>query len=241
MAVAQLGTDEPVRRVIRAVDLWTSIAADQLHGVAVLYEAGDTVFSFFPIMRSVIEHSAACTWILDPSRSSLDRAARAAVVHLESATAVLPAVSHMGGGKGTPQFRAAKAARKRLFAEIKAEFPNETSLDEPIAVNGVRRASPTDIVAGLGEDDIRRTEWGGIYDFLCCTATHPNLTAFEFYEFGPDGSVSAQADDEFVRRFLRAGCSAYNDALRHVVSYCGWPADAIEEFVDGIEEFLGEP
>lgn len=234
MAAAQLGTDEPIRRVIRVADLWTLIAADQIHGLALLYEAGDSMFSVFPIVRSIIEHSAACTWVLDPSCATPERAARAAVYHLESATAMLPAASHMGGGKGTGAFKSARAVLVELRAKILAEFPNDTTID-PIKVNGVTRASPTAIVAGLGQDEVSRKEWSGIYDYLCCTATHPNLSAFEFFGVAGNGLVSCQLSDDFAKKLLRAGCAAFNEALRHVVSYCGWPAEAIEEFVDGID------
>src|SRR5262245_984939 len=54
-----------IRRLITVADLWTLFAADQLYGLSLLVRDGATVFSLFPLLRSVLEHGAAVAWVLD--------------------------------------------------------------------------------------------------------------------------------------------------------------------------------
>src|SRR4051812_9762470 len=59
-----------VNRQIALVDLWMVVSTDQVHGLAVLIREGTTVFSLFPLIRSILEHSAAVIWVLGDEPNS---------------------------------------------------------------------------------------------------------------------------------------------------------------------------
>jgi len=64
LAVAPERSVNAVKRLIAIADLWTLVAGDQLYGLSLLVRDGTTVFSLFPILRSVFEHSASVAWVI---------------------------------------------------------------------------------------------------------------------------------------------------------------------------------
>jgi hypothetical protein len=85
-----------VKRLITSADLWTLVAADQLFGLSLLVRNGETVFSLFPILRSIVEHGASVAWILDDESDAHTRAARASLAALRSQEELAKAASRMG-------------------------------------------------------------------------------------------------------------------------------------------------
>src|SRR5688572_14547746 len=66
-------------RVVVLADLWTLVGGEQLASIAALLRAREHAFGVFPLARSVIEHSTAVVWVLDPDCSGEQRGARAAL------------------------------------------------------------------------------------------------------------------------------------------------------------------
>ncbi len=72
---AELGTDEPIRRLVVLADLWTMVASDQLGALATLVGSKQNLLGVFPIARSIIEHCATVLWVLAPDLKTRTRGA----------------------------------------------------------------------------------------------------------------------------------------------------------------------
>jgi hypothetical protein len=84
LADASEGFSPAIDRLIRSVDLWTLVATDHLAGLSMIIRSRGSLFSIFPLLRSVLEHSAYVVWALDNQVDTRTRAARAALVAVKS-------------------------------------------------------------------------------------------------------------------------------------------------------------
>lgn len=235
-ATRQIGTSEPVRRVLRLVDLWTLLEGEHLRGMGVLLEDASTVFPVFPLLRAVLEHGASVCWILDPEVDSQERAVRAALAELRSHTEIV-GVTKRWAGTTTDEYRramrqleATRAALVRDFGEIDVEKST---------IHGQKLARPTDVIRHFGSCEGDARQWVGTYDYLCGTATHPSLNAFEFVETDDDGSTHVTLTRSLTVRLARMGIAVFVHSLIHMADYLGWPRDATRRFTERVDEVLG--
>lgn len=235
MAVAELGTNQPVRRTIFLSDLWTLIAADLLQGVGVILADGTTVCGIFPLLRASIEHSAAVCWILDNQVDSRDRARRAALAELRGRTELASVAKKWDPTH--PATAAAMADRDLVRASIERDF---TELDVGAGtIDGIPLARPTEMIEHMANctgDDSR--SWVGIYDYLCGTANHPSVLASEFIELDDHGHPGLTINRSMIDRLLRAGLVPFAHALHHWAGYVGMSQDPIRPFEARIEAAL---
>lgn len=230
------GSALPVERLVHCVDLWTVITSDQLYGLARLIDDGSTVFPIFPILRSVIEHSAWIAWVLDDQRDGRHRAARAALAVLRSQEELNKAASRMGG-KGSATQQDAKARLKRLRVEVGDEFGSLVL--EPLKLEGELLPSPTEVIESFGTRWGDAREWIGMYDYLCGTANHPSLNADEYFDLSDPSCPCARISDDFLNRLLRAGLVPYLKSLEYFCAYMGWSTRGLDAYIDRVNETLG--
>jgi hypothetical protein len=235
---SELGTREPVSRVIRCADLWTAIAADQLSGLGLLIADGSTVFSMFPIVRSVIEHSAATVWVLDPDVSPRVRALRAALATVNSEEEACKASARLGG-RGNEVHTASRRRLQDLRAAIQREFGTEASGGGDVLIaEGLPR--PGEIVRHYGArwGDERQAE--GVYDYLCATGNHPSLMGFEYVTVDETTGLTGFDASDMIERLARAALVPYMKALEHFVQYMGWGQSALDRFHTDVESVLSD-
>lgn len=230
------GSSRAVERLIACADLWTLVGGDQLYGVSLLVRDGGTVFSLFPLLRSVIEHSTSVFWILDDTVSPRRRAARASLAALRSAEELNKAASRMGG-KGSETHQATKARFKQLREDVQAEFGSLQL--EPLQLENESLASPTDVIEHFGERWGDPREWIGMYDYLCATATHPSLSPYEYFNPTRADSVGAEVSADLLNRLIRAALVPYLKALEALAAYMGWPTEPLDVYIDRANDVLG--
>jgi hypothetical protein len=205
-----------VERLIASVDLWTIVASDQLYGLSTILRDGASAFGIFPLLRSVVEHSALVAWSLDDEMTPRVRAARASLSAILSAQNLHKAASYMGG-RGSETQQAAKARMKQLKRDVEAEF-GSLQLD-PLELEGESVATPTVTLRHFGGRWGDPREWEGIYDYLYSTGTHPS----------PDT----------LNRLLRSAIVPYIKALEYFCSYMGWSGAQIDAYIDRVNAVLG--
>jgi hypothetical protein len=220
-----------VERLIASVELWTVIASDQLYGLSTILRDGESAFGIFPLLRSVLEHSALVAWSLDDEATPRIRAARASLSALRSAHDLHKAASYMGG-KGSETQQAAKARMKQLKVDVGTEF-GSLQLD-PLELEGESVATPTVTLRHFGERWGNPREWEGIYDYLCSTGTHPSLGGFEYF-----GRTGIEIKPDTLNRLLRSAIVPYIKALEYFCSYMDWSNEPIDAFIDRVNAVLG--
>lgn len=234
LAIAPERSVSAVKRLIAIADLWTLVAGDQLYGLSLLVRDGTTVFSLFPILRSVFEHSASVAWVLDAEVDIQARTARAALAELRSQDEAAKAASRMGG-KGSETHMEAKERRTRLRADVEAEFgPFELS---PLQLVGETLPAPTDLIKEFGKRWGDEREWVGVYDYLCQTANHPSLLAAEYFDWtNPTAGATISAD--ILNRLLRAALVPYLRALQYLCAYMGWPTEPLDSYFEDVNRVV---
>ncbi len=225
-------------RVVLVADLWSLIAADQLHGVAVLLRSGASVFSLFPLCRSIIEHCCTLVWVLDPQASPEVRGARAALAIDRSNEELCKAAAHLGG-KGSSAHSDRRRVMRDHRTEVAAAFPIDTDLSCG-KVAGEVRIGPTDVLRHFGSRWGDAREWEGVYDYLCAAATHPSLAGFEFFAADDDGNVMPSVPVSFLDRLLRATFVPFLKAMEHFQLYCGWEDEPLSDLIDAANAVFPE-
>jgi hypothetical protein len=231
-----LGSDLPVRRGIHCAELWIITASDQLFGLSRLLTDGTTVFSLFPLLRSVIEHGAFGAWVIDDLVSSRVRAARAAVMVLRGQEEKVKAAARMGA-KTSGAYQDAKATLSTLREQVTREFTDVVV--SPVSVDGVTIPRPSDVISGFGERWGDPQQWQGAYDWLCGTANHPSLNGDEFFDVTDPRRPFARISEDLLNRLVRAALVPYLKALEYFVAYMGWDATGIDTYIDRVNRTLG--
>ena len=231
-----LGSLTPaVERLVATVDLWSMVASDQVYGLSLMVRDQRTVFSLFPVLRSVIEHSTRITFLLDTEAIANVRLARAGLDALRSADEMAKAASRMGG-KGSPTHEEAKTTRVTLRAKIAEEFG--TLVIDPLSLEGEELASPTRVVERFGERFGPSARlWSGVYDYFCSTANHPTLSGYEYFDKQAP-AAGAQVAPEYLERLVRSALVPYMRALESYTTYMGWPVEAVWAYVDRVNDVL---
>lgn len=236
------GTRASAEGVIALVDLWTLVAAEQLASIAALLRAEDYVYGLFPLARSLLEHSTAVVWLLDPSIEPHERAARGALAIDRSNEALVTTAAHLSD-KQNETYKARRAAMRAHRLAVNEEFQDGTDFgSSPKTVAGQPLLSPTELVkrfANVAEENER--EWEGIYDYLCAAANHPSLAAFEFFTEAAEGEHQLGIPDELLERFVRPLIASYLLGLEGYAAYCGWDQSAIQELRERSLSLLPDP
>ncbi|MGD9998010.1 MAG: hypothetical protein AB7L17_16900 [Ilumatobacteraceae bacterium] len=223
------GSYLPMDRVLGLADLWTLIAADHLQSIATLVRSGTYAFGLFPLGRSVIEHSTATRWILDPNVTGYTRCARAALAvdrSMEQAVGVASKIA----GKSSEGYRTKRAILRQHRATVAAEFPEGTDLQaSPKTVGNEALLGPTELVehyAVQTGDDPRESI--GVYSWFCCVANHPTAAAYEMYDDVATVGFRPGHTPEFMRRVMPSIVAPCISAVQAHALYCGWDCDEIE-------------
>lgn len=230
-----VGSRKPVERIIVMADLWTYVAADQIAAMATLAESRVHVFPFFPLARSVIEHSGMTLWVLDNRVGPRARAVRAALAHLRSQEEMAKVASRWAG-RDSAEKRHQKQGLQDLRDQIEEEF-GSLDVGQGTTLDGQRLPRPTHVVEDFGEREGQPRAWVGIYDYLCATATHPGLSAFEFFDTEAERPPAMMPLD-FLARLARACLTAYVAALKALTGYAGWSVQPVNDLVADMETTL---
>lgn len=242
VAEQERATRASAEGVIVLVDLWTLIAAEQLASIAALLRAEEHVYGLFPLARSVIEHSTAVVWLLDPSIAPDERSARAALAIDRSNEALVTAAAHLSD-KQNETYKARRATMRDHRAAVNEEFQHGTDLrSSPRTVAGQTLLSPTDLVKHFARvAEANEREWEGIYDYFCAAANHPSLAAFEFFTEVGEGEHQLELADELLERFIRPLLASYLLAIEGYASYCGWDQSAIRQLRERSSRVFPDP
>jgi hypothetical protein len=235
-AIADYGSSVPIERVVHCADLWTLVSSDQLYGLSIMIKDGQTVFSLFPVLRSVMEHSAWVTWVLDDEVTARRRAARASLAVLRNQEELQKAASRMGG-KISPTRQDAKARYERMRADIGTEF-GSLQLD-PLQIDDEALPRPSKVIEAFGARWGDSREWCGMYDYLSGTANHPSLNANEYFDLADPAHPVARIQDDLLNRLLRAVLVPYLKSLEYFCSYMGWDATRLDGYIDRVNDTLG--
>ena len=212
-------------RTLVVADLWTLVASEQIKAAAVMIgeeDPGPVLIGLSPLLRSVVEHSAAVAWVLDNQVAGEVRAARAALYYLRGLEDSTKAAAHLGGS-GNPSHLEAKKQFRELRKLLAKEFPDSTDLTaSPVVIAGEAMPSPSGPVLHYGDRWGTGNQWKGVYDYLCAAANHPNMLAFELLE----------DTKGLIDRFCQAMVSPYVRALQYFAQYCGFPQAKLTEFVE---------
>lgn len=230
------GMTASINRLITVVDLWLTVATDQVHGLAILIRDGTTVFSLFPTLRSILEHSSAIVWVLEGDDHRV-RAARASLMALRGQEELAKAASRLSG-KGSLTHQDQKRRLMELRAEITAEFGSLVL--EPLSLEGETLPSPTDLVTHFGGRWGDDRAWTGAYDYLCGTANHPALSAYEYFNAKNPTGRGPEISLDVLRKLLSFAVVPYLKALEYVQIYLGLPEKPVEEYIDRINATVGE-
>lgn len=232
-----LGTDDPALRVHRLVILWGVVAADLLGGLASLCRGRSVLFSLFPQVRGVVEHSVRIVLLLDsdPDVDPRRRCARAVLEELLSAEEAVKAASRLGG-RGSEAHKVTRAELKELrevvvplVAGVQAANAVVEGKPSDWTIAGEKLASPTDAVTRFGERwGSSGREWTGTYDALSAYS-HPTLLGMDFYDEAK-GQPVLSTDAETVDRIMRFAVVPYYQALRHHLAFNGWQSAAFDEW-----------
>ena len=139
---------------------------------------GERSWGYSRCFEAASSTAAAAFWVLDALVSPEVRAARAALVVDRSNEELKKAAEHLGG-KDTETYEERREIFRRFREQIVVEFPNDTDLAKGV-IAGEPRRRPTEIMRHSGSHWGSSEEWEGTYDYLCATANHPSLAAFEF-------------------------------------------------------------
>lgn len=242
LAEEERGTAELTDRVVILTDLWTLVGGEQLASMAALLRADEYVFGLFPLARSVIEHSAAVVWVLDPACSVEERCARAALAMDRSNEELVTASAHLADKKNDT-YRARRDAMRQHRADVQEQFPEGTDLEaHPKSIAGQALLPPTGLVKHFANSGgYNPREWEGIYDYLCAAANHPTLAAFEFFDEAAEEDHLPIMTEDFLERLVRAVLATYLMALQGYAAYCGWDEGAVQALRDQSQEFFPDP
>ena len=225
-----------VNRLISVLDLWVLVATDQVHGLSMLIRDGSTVFSLFPLLRSVLEHSTAVVWIFGAT-DTRGRAARANLLALRGMAEIIPAASHLAG-KGSSTHVDARDALREMRSKVDGEFG--TLVADPLSLEGESPPRPTELAMNFGREWGDETHWEGAYDYLCATANHPTLSAAAYFEQTDPKGRGPEISPELLDRLVRTALVPYLKALQYYVAYLGLPDDPLNAFIDRVNAAMIE-
>jgi hypothetical protein len=250
LASASASFEPAIHRLVRSADLWTMIATDHLAGIALIVRPRrrfiakvplvraprTSLFSIFPLFRSVIEHSAYVAWVLDDRADIKKKAARAALVELHGQEHLLGAATLLAG-KGTPTRTSHRAYGKQLRNSVQAEFG--VTLTEPYAIEGETLPMFVEVVESFGTRWGNPRAWAGIYGYFCGTGNHPSFNAYEYLELtAPTVSPPILSRGTFLR-LLNPVMVAYLKALEMTAGFIGFPDQPVNEYIDRVNAVLG--
>ena len=238
LAAASQSFSPAIDRLIRSVDLWTLVATDHLAGLSMIIASRRSLFSIFPLLRSVLEHSAYVVWALDNQVDARGRAARAALVAVKSQE-VLAGAASRSAGKGSETYVAHRDAYRKLREDVRAEFEID-EISDPYTIDGEPFPRITDIIEHFGERwGGGARQWIGVYDYLCGTANHPSFNAYEYFDLTDPTAKLPELSVDGLRRLLAPAMVPYLKALEAGTAYMGLPEEPMNAYIDRVNAPLG--
>ena len=196
-----------------------------------------SLFSIFPLLRSVLEHSAHVVWALDNQVDTRTRAARAALVAVKSQEVLTGAASRIAG-KGSETHVAHRDAYRKLRDGVAAEFGLDEPTD-PYTIDGEPLPRITEIIEHFGERWGDGRQWIGVYDYLCGTANHPSFNAYEYFDLRDPTAKLPELSVDGLRRLLSPAMVPYLKALEAGTAYMGLPPEPMNGYIDRVNALLG--
>ena len=224
---------EVAERIIICNDYWTVVTADQLRGLAVVIDSGRTGYSMFPIMRSIIEHSAWIAWILDNNCSGPERIVRANLAFLNTGAQRTQAAAY-AYGKTHPIYVESRNEFRRLQRQLKDTF-SEVDIDS-VTIDRQSLPAPTEIIKHMGRAMGNERLWLGVYHYLCGMANHPSLSVVEIVTVGSSGNHFIEITDERMQQSVRSTIGPYLLSLHYMCAYMGWPNEALARMYDEVAD-----
>jgi hypothetical protein len=221
-------------RIIVCCDYWTIVTADQLRSLATIVGTGAPGFGTYPIMRSVIEHSAWICWILDENCTALQRIARANLSYLNTAKQRINTASLIYG-RDSEMKKSARADYKAFRNEICNSFASVT-LAPLMTIEGEALPTPTAVIDHIGSVMGNQAMWKGVYKFFCEMANHPTLNIAEVIGQGSPGFSAIQLSPENLAKNVAATIGPYLWSLHYICEYLGWPREPLEAMFDEVAD-----
>lgn len=212
-------------RIIVCCDYWTVVTADQLRSMSIIVDSGIPGFAIYPIMRSVIEHSAWLCWILDEKCSALQRISRANLAYLNTVKQRINTASLIYG-RDSEMKNSIRADYRTFRDEIQRTFANVTL--DPMTIEGEALPTPTAVIDHIGAVMGNQAQWKGVYKFYCEMANHPSLNVAEIIKPGTSGYSAIQISPETLAQNVKATIGPYLWSLHYVCAYLGWPTEPLD-------------
>ena len=225
------GYPEATEQLIRCFDVWTVVTSDQLRGFATIIDSRQSAYAIYPIMRSVIEHSAWICWILYETKTPIQRVARANLALLDTAKRRIETASLIYG-TDSDQKATAQEDYVGIKNDIKKTFNNVTL--EPMSIEGETFPAPMDIVAHLGKILGDERLWSGVYKQLCGMANHPSLNVLEILKVGASGKHEFNVSRERMVQNVRQTIGPYLRSLLYMCAYMGWETEKLDRMYDEV-------
>ena len=233
--------------------IWTyvSAAAEQLDGLAVLYEAGACLHPPFPVARAAYELSARAFWLLDPATSLSERVARMqldAMASLEFQIQGTPKnqSDDMNESRAEAK-RSLKLLRETLIPELLGtiEVDDDKPLASPhIAIAGERYLGPTETARYFQHQYSGPSESSWTTYDLLCLGTHPNAifalsNAQAHVSDGGNSGLRFVVSAGSLSNILAIALQPYISAIGALWSWYGWDQGPLVSLCSRINEQLG--
>jgi hypothetical protein len=221
-------------RIIVCCDYWTIVTADQLKSLATIVGTGAPGFGTYPIMRSVIEHSAWICWILDEKCTALQRIARANLAYLNTAKQRINTATLIYGPESDMK-KSARSDYQRFRDEIKKSFADVT-LAPIMTIEKEVLPSPKEIINHVGTVLGNQRQWKGVYKFFCEMANHPTLNVAEIIQPGSEGYSVIRIPPITLAQNVSATIGPYLWSLHYICAYLGWPSGPLDAMFDEVAD-----
>jgi hypothetical protein len=220
-------------------------ASEHLGALGALYTMHEVLIPPPTVVRSVLEHSAAATWVLGcPPEPVEDRLARAYLEELMSAEEAKKASGRLLG-KDHAEYKVQAAGFKALRGEAEAVFGEAcVDADGQSAIRGHRRLGPLETVArmlGTMGQPLETRAAHGVYDYLS-NLSHPTLyphhQMWQLSERDDGPALESNVTVADHDKQIRIAVMPYYEALTYVISYNGWQSDIHARLNDTIDRLL---
>lgn len=220
-------------RVIYCGDCWTVVTANQLGSLATLINIDRPGFAIYPVLRSVIEHSAWLCWMLDESATPYQRLCRANLAYLNTGKGRV-ATAALIYGAHSEMHDTASQDYEALLSDLRGSFV-DINTGRNLCIDGERLPAATQIVRHMGELMGNSDRWNGVYKFLCQMANHPTLSVSEVLVLQDDLVLEIRISHDTLSQNLLSALNPYLWSLNYLCAYLGWPTTALDELFDEFE------
>lgn len=223
------------------VRLWTLEAAPQLVDAleSVLSTPSARHYGPHPLVRSILEHAARASWLMECDIGPRARGARAWLVEAVSADSMLQAMK----GSGARALDDAEGRRDRTYSRIARMFGDDglstSGTWSSWTLAGERYGSPSAVVEGFAQRHFPASDGRGAY-MRWSSLVHPSAVSATAFDTPNDEDrvVFPNLDLRFLSGAVRTATTTWYVAVRELVVYYGWRPSELDAWWSTTMEVL---